>query len=177
MITLITGPMRSGKTTIANGLMDVNWRFLKYEVEPNGKIDSLLKGFERMHTHYIDIRTILVSEAQFLSKDDLNKLILFSNDHSGRHWVVEGLDHWHNQEQTDLLGLANRIDFHIKTTGICKVCGKHQGRWSMKTNPDKRGELINLDRNEYIAPICTACYDAACRGLLTGFELECGGVI
>ncbi|MBO8139887.1 MAG: thymidine kinase [Thermosipho sp. (in: Bacteria)] len=172
-VTVITGPMYSGKTTELLSFVEIYNIGKKKTIVFKPSIDNRY-GIDTVSTHtgfqvkafrissskeildYItdDIDAVFVDEVQFLDVNlvDIVKKLVFD----GIDVYCAGLDisYLENPFETTskLLAIADEV---IKKKAVCEKCGEHRATYSYKTVPDG-GEIDVGGKDKYIA-ICREC--------------------
>ena len=179
-LTLIVGPMYSGKTTellsfveiyklgrkkikVFKPKMDVRYGVDK--VRAHSGIEERAVAVERpeeiLNIIDGDEKAIFVDEVQFLSTEiyDVAKKLI----DNGIDVFCAGLDMTYKQNPFEttsrLLSLADNV---IKKRAVCFVCGEHNATLSFKIS----GEESEIDiggKEKYIA-VCRDCYNKIQRG-------------
>ncbi|MBO8160536.1 MAG: thymidine kinase [Thermosipho sp. (in: Bacteria)] len=172
-ITVITGPMYSGKTTELLSFVEIYNIGRKKTIVFKPSIDNRY-GIDTVSTHtgfqvkahritkaseildYIteDIDAVFVDEIQFLDVQlvEIAKELVFK----GIDVYCAGLDisYLENPFETTskLLAIADEV---IKKRAVCEKCGEHRATYSYKIVPDG-GEIDVGGKDKYIA-VCREC--------------------
>ncbi len=179
-LTLIVGPMYSGKTTELLSFVEI-YKLGKKKIKVFKPSMDIRYGVEKVRAHSGieedaipledpeeilniidgDEKAIFIDEVQFLSVkvyDVAKKLV-----DEGIDVFCAGLDMTYKQNPFDttskLLSLANVV---IKKRAVCFICGEHNATLSFKISGGE-SEIDIGGKEKYIA-VCRDCYNKIQRG-------------
>lgn len=173
MITLILGPMFSGKSTemlrmlnrgiIANKRCillrsDKDTRdYIARGVLDNTKLEiRYLKEDAEDITYLIDYDVIGIDEIQFISSKILLKIIKLLSG-SNKHIILSGLNGTSEQKSFESVStVIPYVDNITKLNAVCTKCGSELGSYTKYVGSEKKVGKILVGDSEYIA-VCENC--------------------
>ena len=180
-ITLIYGPMFSGKTTkllelynsaksiygeekcvALNYKLDTRYGVNKIITHDGKKIDCYsvidIDDFinnSETRTIILNAQYIFINEAQFFK--GIDKTVLHLHNTLGKDVILCGLDLDYKRERFgSMMNLISNASQVFKQTGVCKLC-KGESEFSHRVVNNYLQILIGI--NEYI-PLCERCYNS-----------------
>ena len=169
MLTIITGPMFSGKSEELIDIYDRVYNkevvicfkpskdnrdgtYIKSRAKSNHKIPAkVIKSYDEI-LKYEDYKVILIDEAQFIKGDW--RVLEYLSEVRDCHVYVAGLTLTSEQEVFGSLGnIALAADKIINVTATCHYCGR-PAKFTKCLVDKKTRDLIGSD--EYI-PVCGQC--------------------